>query len=71
MAQPAANPGMAAALNQHDRIRRSTELPLFYGRKEKDSITAQNLVDRVNTAAEIATWDAARKCNELHMILRG
>ena len=70
MAQPAANPGMAAALNQHDRIRRSTELPLFYGRKEKDSITAQNLVDRVNTAAEIAAWDAARKCNELHMILR-
>jgi hypothetical protein len=28
------------ALINYDRIKRSTEIPLFYGRKHKDSITA-------------------------------
>ena len=73
MVQPAAvaNAGMAAALLQHDRVRRSTELPMFFGRREKDTITARNLVLRVETAAEIAGWpDDARRCAEFFMILR-
>ena len=61
---------MQAALNAHDRVRRSTELPLFYGVKSKDSITAQNLINRVEKAATIATWDNARKLLEFYMILR-
>jgi hypothetical protein len=62
---------MAAALLVHDRVRRSTELPLFFGRKEKDCITARNLITRLETASEIANWpDDARRCNEFFMILR-
>ena len=62
---------MQAALIEHDRVRRSTELPLFYGRKEKDSITPRLLIDRHTKAAEIGNWDNDdRKINEFYMILR-
>lgn len=61
---------MQAALLAHDRLRRSTDLPLFYGRKDKDSISAKLLIERIDRAAEIANWDGNRKCNELYMILR-
>ena len=62
---------MQQALNAHDRVKKSTDLPLFYGRKDKDSISAQNLIDRITRAAEIANWDNdARKINEFYMILR-
>jgi hypothetical protein len=26
------------ALNAHDRVRKSTDLPLFFGRKDKDTV---------------------------------
>jgi hypothetical protein len=34
-------------------------MPLFFGRKEKDMITARHLIKRIERAAEIADWDAA------------
>ena len=73
MAAPpaAAQAQMAAALNDHDRLKRSTEIPLFFGQKSRDSISARLLIDRINTAAQIANWDDARKLRELYMILRG
>ena len=61
---------IAAALNDHDRIKRSTELPLYFGNKTSDSISAKNFVDRLEKAAQIANWDQARKCNEFYMVLR-
>lgn len=69
------NPAQAAAhlavLGQHDLTRRSTELPLFYGRKEKDTCTALYLVERLENSANIANWaDDARKCREFYAILR-
>jgi len=67
MADPAA---MAAALANHDRLKRSTDLPLFYGRKDKDSITAHQLINRFNRAAVIADWNEARQCSEFNLILR-
>ena len=67
----AAQAQMAAALNDHDRLKRSTEIPLFFGQKTRDSISARLLIDRINTAAQIANWDEARKLRELYMILRG
>jgi len=69
-ANPAQQQAMQDALNQHHRIKKSTELPLFFGRKDKDSISAKLLVERVDTAGQIATWDAARKCAEFNLILR-
>ena len=62
---------MQAVLNAHDRVRRSTDLPLFFGRADKDSISARLLVDRIETTAQIAGWnDDARKLQEMYMILR-
>ena len=61
---------IAAALADHDRIRKSTDLPLFYGRKDKDVITAHQLMERLNRAAVIAGWDNPRKTSEFYLILR-
>ena len=48
---------LVVALNNHDRVTRSTDIPLFYGIKEKDNVSAQQLVDRIDRAAVIANWD--------------
>ena len=58
------------ALLNHDRVKRSTDLPLFFGNKTKDTITAPALLDRINIAAEIANWNVQRRCQEFYMILR-
>ena len=59
------------ALANHERIRKSTELPLFFGRKDKDTCEAQLLIDRFESAARIANWHAnARKCEEFYLLLR-
>ena len=49
---------LQTALNNHERAKRSTDIPLFYGSKDKDTVTAQQLVDRIERAAGIANWDA-------------
>ena len=49
-----ADPAVAIALTQHDRTRRSTDIPLFYGRKDKDTISPQQLVDRLAKARGMA-----------------
>jgi len=60
-----------AALRAHERVKRSTDLPLFYGKKDKDTITANLLIERFEKAAHIANWDNdRRKCEEFYMILR-
>jgi hypothetical protein len=46
--------GLQQALIQHDRVRRTTDIPLFYGRKEKDTITPQQLVYRLEKASRVA-----------------
>jgi hypothetical protein len=69
-AHPFAGPNIAQALNDHNHLKRSTDLPLFYGRKEKDSITAHHLIERIERADTITTWDNAHKITEFYMILR-
>ena len=76
--QPAAGAGAAGlqqALIQHDRVRRTTDIPLFYGRKEKDTITPQQLVFRLEKASRVAQWDNLpnpdeRKTDEFYLSLR-
>jgi len=77
--QPAAGAagaaGLQQALIQHDRVRRTTDIPLFYGRKEKDTITPQQLVFRLEKAARVAQWDNLanpdeRKTDEFYLSLR-
>jgi len=61
---------IAAALTQHDRVRRSTDIPLFYGKKGRDTVTPQQLIERLEKAGRIATWDEQRICDEFYMCLR-
>ena len=71
MAQAQAAANLQAALLGHDRVRRSTELPLFYGKKEKDVVTPHTLIARIERAAPIAGWNTDdRKCTEFYMTLR-
>jgi len=63
------------ALIAHDRVRRTTDIPLFYGKKGKDTITPQQLVERLERASRVAGWDALanpgqRKTDEFFLSLR-
>jgi hypothetical protein len=64
---PAAN--LAQALNDHDRAKRSTDIPLYYGQPGRDTIVARLLIVRVTDAGAIASWDNARKLLEFKMCL--
>jgi hypothetical protein len=55
-----ASPIIAQALTNQECLKRSTDLPLFYGQKEKDTFTAHHLVKRIDRAANIATWNQER-----------
>jgi hypothetical protein len=70
MANPAAQPGLAQALNDHDRVKRSMDIPLFYTRQEKDTVLPRILIERIKDATFIAAWDEARKIRELKMCFR-
>lgn len=62
---------IADALTQHDKVRRSTDIPLFYGRKEKDTISPHQLLERINRAKRVARWaDDERVCDEFYLCLR-
>jgi hypothetical protein len=59
------------ALNAHDRVRKSTDLPLFFGRKDKDTVPPNLLLDRINRAATVAQWNTdERKITEFYLTLR-
>jgi Retrotransposon gag protein len=81
---PAAPPGldqagMEAVLANHERIRKSTDLPLYYAQKDKDVCTAELFIDRFEVAAQIARWILPegqpnryeRTCREFYLLLRG
>ena len=61
---------IAQGLRAHDEVRRSTQLPLFYGFDKENTISANTLIDRVNAAAVVANWDNPQKCRQLFLILR-
>jgi hypothetical protein len=66
---------MAAAIQQaliaHDRVRRTTDIPLFYERKGKDTIEPQQYIKRLERAATVAQWpDDQRRWDEFVLSLR-
>ena len=65
-----AGPNIAQALQDHDRAKRSTDIPLFYGQTGKDTIAARLLIVRITDAGAIATWNNDRKLLEFKMCLR-
>jgi hypothetical protein len=70
-ANPAALAGnLAQILNDHDRTKRSTDIPLYYGQPNWDTIAARLLIIRITDAVAIAGWDNARKLLEFKMCLQ-
>ncbi len=65
-----AGPQLAQVLNDHDRAKRSTDIPLYYGQPGRDTIAARLLIVRINDAGAIAGWDNAQKLLEFKMCLR-
>jgi hypothetical protein len=61
---------LAQALNDHDRAKRSMDIPLYYGQPRRDTIAARLLIVRVTDAGAIASWGNARKLLEFKMCLR-
>lgn len=62
---------MGNVLINHDRIRRTTDIPLYYGIKEKDTITPQQLIERIERAARVANWNTDElKCDQFFLSLR-
>ena len=61
---------VAQALNDHDRAKRSTEIPLFYGQPGIDTIATPLLIIRVNDTATIAGWANDQKILEFKICLR-
>jgi hypothetical protein len=62
------------ALIVHDRVRRTSDIPLFYGRKGKDTITPQQLIFQLEKASRVAGWDNLqnpdqRKCDKFFLSL--
>jgi hypothetical protein len=67
----AAEQNLVRALTQHDKVRRSTDIPLFYGRKDQDTISPHQLLERINRAKRVANWaDDERVCDEFYLCLR-
>jgi Retrotransposon gag protein len=52
------------ALIAHERVRRTTDIPFFYSRKGKDTITPQQLVFRLEKASHVAGWDNLQNPNQ-------
>ena len=72
-----ANPAQAAAaaanaaLQQDKIIKKSTDLPWYYGIPTKETISASDLIDRLEAAAPIAGWDTdEKKIRELYLLFR-
>ena len=70
MAAATQQQAMAAALQGHDHLRRSTEMPLFFGQKDKDTLTARLFIVRIETATCVANWDNTCKLSEIYLVLR-
>jgi len=67
--------GQARAINnalvEHDRIRRTTDIPIFHGVAEKDTISPQQLVERLERAARVARWATDEmRCDQFFLSLR-
>ena len=73
MVQPAAaaQAGIAQALQQDTIIKKSTNLPWYYGMPLKENISATDLIDWLEAAAGIAGWDTVDKMiRELYLLFR-
>jgi hypothetical protein len=62
---------MAPVLEQHDRLRKLTEIPYFYGKLALDKQTAPEFLDRIDVATTAGAWNDDRRLAEFRNCLRG
>lgn len=60
----------ALAVEGYDRLRKSTEIPIFFGDSKKDNILPSVLIARVERARRSANWTEERTCDEFLNCLR-
>lgn len=65
----AANPDIAQLLQEHEKNKKSTQIPLFLG-TDKDTSSGRDIIERIDLAAGIANWNDARKIAELRGCVR-
>ena len=53
----------------HDRLNRSTNLPLFHVDESKDTMTCHRIIKRVDIPANIVIWDDKQKVQVLASII--
>jgi hypothetical protein len=67
----AAEPEVQAALVAHDRIWKTTDIPLFFDNRAKETVTPQQLIERLEMAGTVAySANDERKCAEFFLCLR-
>jgi len=67
---PQAAADLQQALQNNERVRKASELPLFFGVPSKDTISAKHFLDRIAHAARIAGWGPERTLDNFYMLLR-
>jgi hypothetical protein len=67
----AAEPAVQAALVAYDRIWKTTDIPLFFDNKAKETVTPQQLIERLEMATTVAYRpDDEKKCTDFFLCLR-
>jgi hypothetical protein len=67
----AAEQNLVQALTQYDKVCCSTDIPLFYSLKYKDTISPHQLLECINRAKGVANWPNDECiCNEFYLCLR-
>ena len=65
----AANQDIAQLLKDHEMNKKTTQIPLFLG-TDKDTSSGRDIIEKIELAAGIATWNDARKIAELKGCVR-
>lgn len=61
----------AVAIAEHlGQINRATGIPTFFGDSSRDTLTADQMINRIEAAGRMANWGDPRKCQELQLALR-
>ena len=58
------------ALNEHERNKKVSDLPAYYGVPGKDTITAKQLIRRVEQAATVCNWNDGQKALQLSITFK-
>ncbi len=66
-----ADPAQLHALNQHDRNKKVADIPHWHAILGKDTLTAKQLIQKIEHAAGICQWDNAAKAQQLGAVVRG